>query len=551
VPDILKEVLKGLDVDYQIQGQFEQRNYCLQYQETDLDFASRLMEEEGLYYFFKHTSSKHQMVVANTTQAHPEVPEITKAIFNESGEHRVYSWEKTQEIRSGKYTVWDYTFEMPAKHLEADETVRDFFKAGGVTHKLKVGGNDKYEIYEYPGGYADRFDGIDKGGGDQASELQKIFQDNKRTVGIRLQQEAWPGLVIRGASDCRQFTSGHKFRLEKHGDHNGMYVFTRLEQSAQLRGVYTSGGKVSLDYHNTFTCVPLEVAFRPPRVTPRPIIYGTQTAVVVGPKGQEIFTDKYGRVKVQFPWDRDGKNDAGSSCWVRVATPWAGKQWGMIHIPRIGQEVVVSFQGGDPDQPLIVGSVYNADLMPPYTLPDNMTQSGLKTRSTPKGEAENFNELRFEDKKGSEEVYFHAELNFNRVVENNDSLKVGSDQADDGSQTNEIYKNRTTTLKTGDDKLTLEQGSRTDEINKDRSVTIKTGNDTLKINAGSRTTDIKVDDSLKASGKITVEATTSIELKVGGSSIKIEPAKITISSAEIDVQGSATVKIQGGEVQIN
>src|SRR5262249_51374705 len=159
--------------------------------------------------------------------------------------------------------------------------------------------------------------------------------------------------------------------------------------------------------------------------------------------GQEIFTDKYSRVKVQFPWDREGQKNADSSCWVRVGTPWAGQQWGMIHIPRIGQEVVVAFEEGDPDQPVIVGSVYNATLMPPYTLPDSMTQSDLKSRRTPQGAAANFNELRFEDKKGSEEVYFHAEKDFTRVVENNDKLTVGSDKADDGSQTISIYKDRT------------------------------------------------------------------------------------------------------------
>ncbi len=165
--------------------------------------------------------------------------------------------------------------------------------------------------------------------------------------------------------------------------------------------------------------------------------------MVVGPSGEEIFTDKYGRVKVQFHWDREGKNDAESSCWVRVGTPWAGTNWGMIHIPRIGQEVVVAFEEGDPDRPIIVGSVYNADEMPPYTLPDNKTQSGIKSRSTLKGTPDNFNELRFEDKKGEEQVYFHAEKNFDRVVENNDTLKVGFDKKDKGDQTIEIFNNQT------------------------------------------------------------------------------------------------------------
>ena len=198
---------------------------------------------------------------------------------------------------------------------------------------------------------------------------------------------------------------------------------------------YTAGSDTSQIYENTFECIPSALPFKPARTTPRPTVEGTQTAVVVGNAGDEIFTDKYGRVKVQFPWDRKGQKDANSSCWVRVATLWAGKQWGIIHIPRVGQEVMVAFEEGDPDRPIIVGSVYNAANMPPYTLPDNKTQSGYLSRSTLQGTDANFNQLRFEDKKGSEEIYFHAEKDFNRVVENNDTLKIGFDKKDKGNQT--------------------------------------------------------------------------------------------------------------------
>src|SRR5205823_6617323 len=185
----------------------------------------------------------------------------------------------------------------------------------------------------------------------------------------------------------------------------GAYILTRVALTFRMAGDYRSGDWGDFAYENTFECIPAEFPFVPPQVTPKPAVAGAQTAVVVGPPGEEIFTDKYSRVKVQFHWDRQGKNDAGSSCWVRVATHWAGKQWGLIHIPRIGQEVVVDFLEGDPDQPIIVGSVYNAEMMPPYALPANKTQSGIKTRSSMGGNPETFNEICFEDKKGAELLY--------------------------------------------------------------------------------------------------------------------------------------------------
>jgi type VI secretion system secreted protein VgrG len=533
VPDILKKVLAGLEVSYQIQGQFDPRDHCVQYQESDLSFASRLMEEEGIYYFFKHTSSGHQMVVADTPQGHADVPEITKAVFDESGEHRIYLWEKSQEIRPGLYTVWDYNFQMPDKHLDAFRKTRETVKAGSATHQLKLAGNDQMEMFDYPAGYAHRFDGVSAGGGDQTANLQKIFQDNTRTATIRMGQEACPAVVVTGASDCRQFTSGHKFTLDKLDGANGVYVLTRLEHSARMRGAYTSGGKVALEYRNSFDCLPLDSPFRPQRVTARPLLHGTQTATVVGPAGQEIFTDKYGRVKVQFRWDRDGKKDASSSCWVRVGTPWAGKQWGIVHVPRIGQEVIIAFEEGDPDRPIIIGSVYNAENMPPYTLPDNMTQSGVKSRSTTQGTTDNFNELRFEDKKGSEEVYFHAERNFTRIVENTDTLKVGSDKADDGSQIIEVYYDRKETVKTGNETVTIEKGGRTHSVKKDDSLTV--GNNwSVTIQQGN--------GSIEASaGKLSLQAAQSITLTVGASSIKIEPQQVTITSPQITVQGKVQI----------
>ncbi|HEY1376844.1 MAG TPA: type VI secretion system tip protein TssI/VgrG, partial [Gemmataceae bacterium] len=462
VPDILQKVLTGFDTSFQLQGKFEPRDYCVQYRETDFNFASRLMEEEGIYYFFKHTKGGHQMIVANSPDSHPDVPETSTVIYEgvEGGtrdEDRVRVWAKTQEVRSGKYTLWDHHFELPHKHLEATKAIQDSVQVGKVTHKLTAGANGQLELYDFPGEYAERFDGVNKSGGDQPADLQKVFQDNTRTVGIRMQEEAVPAITVHGAGDCRQFVAGHKFTLTRHGTGDGPYVLTAVEHSAYQGEDYRSGMGGGTDYSNTFICIPLALPFRPPRTTPKPVIPGTQTAVVVGPKGQEIFTDKFGRVKVQFHWDREGKNDADSSCWVRVAQFWAGKRWGAYFWPRIGQEVVIAFEEGDPDRPLIVGSVYNSDQMPPYLgdgpdskHPKDNKVSGVKSNTTPGGVG--FNEWRFDDTKGKEQVFIHGERDLDVRVKNdrrervfgNSHLIVGweKDGKKGGDQREMVYQNK-------------------------------------------------------------------------------------------------------------
>ena len=579
VPDILGQVLAGVDVANQIQGDFPARDYCVQYRESDLDFASRLMEEEGIYYYFTHTDGGHRMVLANTPQGHPGVPGGTTVIFDAvegsaRAEDRVTGWEKTQGLRSGKMTLRDACFELPRQDLQASQPILDSVQVGAISHKLKTGGNDALEIHDYPGGYAQRFDGVAPGGGDRSSDVSKIFTDNARTVAIRMQQEALPGLVIEGEGNCRQFAAGCKFTLDRHFDADGEYVLTRVEHKATLGGAYIQGaGRFA--YSNTFRCIPSSLPFRPARITPRPKVDGPQTAVVVGPSGQELFTDKYGRVKVQFPWDRLGKNDADSSCWIRVASTWAGKQWGFIQVPRIGQEVVVSFEDGDPDRPIITGSVYNAEMMPPFTLPDNATRSGVVTRSSARGTADNANGLVFEDKKGSELVTLHAEKDFARVVENNDSLIVGVDGSgslSDGSQTITIHKDRSTSIETGNEGLTVKKGNRTVEIQTgdeslkvakgNRTVEVTTGDDTHTIKTGNRDVTVSMgNDSLKISmgnqatkldlGASTTEAMQGITLKVGQNSIKIDQTGITIQGLMIKVEGQVMTEVKGLICQVS
>jgi type VI secretion system secreted protein VgrG len=535
------------------------------------------------------------MVVADSPISHPELPDDEVIPFDSmSGgrrqEDRIWQWEKAQELRSGKYTLWDHNFELPRKNLEASVGTVDSTTAGTITHKLRVGGNEELEIYEYPGGYAHRFDGIDPGGSERSSDLQKLFDDNQRTVKIRMQQVEAGTLAIHGLSDCRHMISGHKFRLDGHDDADGEYLLVSVHHEARLADIGRSGGEGVFRYQNQFTCIPAALPYRPVRKTPKPVIHGCQTAFVVGPSGEEIFTDKYGRVKVQFNWDREGRNDANSSCWLRVATPWAGKQWGMIHIPRIGNEVIVEFLEGDPDRPIITGMVYNPDSMPPYLLPDNKTQSGIKTRSSPKGESEHFNEIRFEDKKGAEEIYVHAERNKRVVVENNDWQTIGRHHAmringgravlitgdlgvdlqeaeslpDEDSGSGDLIgdgliveKNRYTyvgenelhevqtghrlhvldgdqelTVTTGDQITTVEDGSQTVTIKQNQTIEIEQGNHTLKVKTGDSKTEID-------------QGNHQVQVKLGNRTIKVDLGKITeeaMQGIELKV-GQNSVKI--------
>ncbi len=569
VPDILAKVLTGIDFNKDdIKGTYDPRDYCVQYHESDFQFASRLMEEEGIFYYFKHEEKSHKMYLSDKTTGFEDLPGGADVVFNEFQglrdkrlhEDRIVRWQKSQELRSGKWRSWDHTFEMPAKNLEATDQIQESLSVGTVTHKLKVGGNDSWEIYDYPGGYADRYDGVDKSGGANASDLSKIETDNKRTVKIRMQQEAIPSLGIDGEGNVRRFAPSYKIKLSNHFNGNGSYVLTTVEHSASVEGTYSSNQNVNLKYHNRFRVIPDALPYRPLRTVAKPRIYGTQTAVVVGNDAStEIATDKYGRVKVQFFWDRDGTKTLDSSCWIRVAQCWAGKRWGMFFLPRVKDEVIVAFEEGDPDRPIIVGSVYNDDQLPPYDLPDNKTRTTIKTRSSEKGTTDNFNEIRFEDKKDSEEIFIHAEKDMNREVENNDTLKVGFDKKDKGDQTISIYNNRTVSLDQGNESFTVKKGTRTVTVKGDDTHEVQSGNLAVKVDQGNASYTI-------SQGKCTITAQQSIELVVGQTSIKLTPTGVTIQAQMITlkaqamlqaqgnmhkISGNSMVEIQGGMVKIN
>jgi type VI secretion system secreted protein VgrG len=365
------------------------------------------MEQYGIFYFFEHEKNKHTLVMGNKTTVHKPCPSQSKARLDFTGgvylkdEDLVGSWNLEQELRPGKYALTDYNFETPSTSLLAKEDTI-----------FKVGGNDSYEIFDYPGEYTKKAEG------------------ESRTQ-IRMQEEETIHLIGVGSGTCRTFASGYRFDLSGHSrtDQNQTYLLTEVQHSATVGSSYMGAGTESGEhYSNHFRCIPYSVLYRPQRTTPRPFVQGPQTAVVTGKSGEEIWTDKYGRVKVQFFWDREGKKDEKSSCWVRVSQPWAGKNWGSINIPRIGQEVIVDFLEGDPDRPLITGRVYNDEQMPPYKLADNQTRTTFMTRSTKGGGSSNYNELRFEDKKGDEQIFMNAEKDMDWRVEKESREYVGANR---------------------------------------------------------------------------------------------------------------------------
>ncbi len=446
-PDIIQQIFKDLNFsDYKLQlyGSFVEREYCVQYRETDFNFVSRLMEEEGIFYFFEHENGKHTLVLANDPAAQkpcPNQPSVRYALTPGTWQEEdiILEWRQEQEVRPGKYSVTDYNFETPSSNLAAS-----------------VKGKDTYEIYDYPGEYRKRADG---------DSLARI----------RLQEQEMPRVVARGSSDCRAFTTGYLFDLKGHyrNDVNQSYLLTAISHVATQGGDYTSAstaGSGDFSYSNSFECIPASTPFRPPRLTPAPFVQGCQTAVVVGPGGEEIFTDKYGRVKVQFYWDRVGKRNENSSCWMRVSYPWAGKGWGAIAIPRIGQEVIVDFLEGDPDQPIITGRVYNAGEMPPYGLPGEGVISGVKSNSTKGGGG--YNEFIFDDTKGSELIRVHGQKDRQEKIEHNESVTIGNDRTESVGHDESITIGNNRTEKVGVNENITIGSNRTESVGANETISI-------------------------------------------------------------------------------
>ena len=518
-------------------GEYAKLSYCVQYRETDFDFVCRLLEDAGIYYYFTYTADAHTMVLADASNTHAPIDGYSALKFSagaQSGglvDESVSHWISAGEIQSNSYQLNDYNFEKSQASASGALNV-----VSGVSAAFA---GDAYAMYDYPGLYMDK----DAGKSLARARIERLHGQVEH---------------IEARTDARGLFAGGLFTLAEHprDDQNRKYLITGATHQIK-GGDYGSGGNAEpLEFECRITAIGHEYAYRPLRTIARPLVQGPQTAFVVGKSGEEIYTDEYGRIKVHFHWDQLNPEDETSSCWMRVSQTWAGKGWGAMTVPRIGMEVIVSFLEGDPDRPLVTGCVYNSDTMPPYALPANQTRSTFKTNSSKGGEG--FNELRFEDKKGAEEIFVQAERDYNRVVKNNDTLKVGFEVAKKGDQTIDIKNNQAVTigvdqtLAVGNDRTVTVGKNETVTVDKNQIITIAV-DQTLDV-GGNQAESIGGDQSTTVGGKqqvdigstLVIEAGTSILLKVGGSSIKIEDAKITIKSAEIEISASANAKVKAG-----
>jgi type VI secretion system secreted protein VgrG len=569
---------------------YKKRNYCVQYRETDYDFLCRLMEEEGIYFFFKYVvdaTTAEKLVLGDSSSAHSEVPGHEKISFrNEgkdfAGEEHAENWMRMEKLTSGKVSLTDFDFMKPNA---------DMLRDSDDPHKTHAHATS--EVYDYPGHH----------------RIENEYEDSQAQGGlftrVRLQSLAVERERYMGDSNIRALAAGHTFKLEEHEtiSFNREYLVVTATHFVQEDNIVRDGSKVSdtaalrRDFPNRMSndaygcilsAIPSDVEFRAPQTTRWPEIPGLHTATVVGKEDEEIWTDDQGRIKVQFHWDLKGKKDENSSCWVRVVTPWSGDGYGMVALPRMGQEVVIQFEEGNPDRPICTGMLYNDPKKPAYEFPAHQTQLGIRTKSSKKGKEEEYNELMFDDLKGSELMRIQAQKDHQELIKNKSAVTIGLDKHElvdaegkikadvkDGSLSEVIKQNVTRVIKEGnhdftinkgDETIKLETGSHTLEIKKDKTQTIEgkhtktiTGNDATTVKTGNMTVDVKA-------GKISMTAAQKIELKVGGSTVTIDPVSVTIKAtmlkfeatamAEVKapvttVKGDAMLTLKGGMIMIN
>ena len=456
VPAVIQEVLRDYGVDdlrSDLVSEYPSVDYQVQYRETALDFVTRLMERAGIYYYFRHEENKHKLVLTDAQHepapGYAEVPYYPQDPSHERESEHLYRWSVSEQIQPGAYALDAFDFEKPKASLAVRTIDSARSRALRSSSSTTTGGYSAVSLGE--GQSRIRLEAL------QAQHAQVRAEGNAR------------GLMTGGALHADRVSAARQ---------NKRYLITS-EEIAFENNDFESGQSGSAKFRSAITAIDGEDAVPAAGRDPFAVIPGPQTAIVVGPKGKEIWTDQYGRVKVQFHWDRLGESDGANSCWVRVAQVWAGARWGAMHIPRIGQEVIVEFLEGDPDQPIITGRVYNADNMPPYDLPDNQTQSGIKSRSTQDGTPENFNELRFEDKKGDEELFLHAEKNLSETVKNDHTTSVGANQS------TSVGKNQSDSVG-GDQSLSV-TGNQSADVKGSQSVTVGNGS-TLGITGRTRST---------------------------------------------------------------
>jgi type VI secretion system secreted protein VgrG len=559
VPDILKQLFRDhgfSDFEEALTYDYPIREYVVQYRESDLNFVCRLMEDEGIYFFFKHERAKHVLVFCDSSAAHELTPFYESLPYFPPDRQRdahfdyLNAWEAVHDVESGAVALTDFDFERPTAVL------------GVVKEMPAPHAHGSFELFDYPGKY--------------------------REVGVgetyaraRLEEARAMAQRVATGGNARGLMPGALFMLSEHPVAAQNRTYLVLSYEATFRTHTVESGDSSQDglCRCSAVVIPSDRPYRAARITPKPIIYGAQTATVVGKAGEEIWTDEYGRVKLMFHWDRFSTADEQSSCWVRVAHLWAGSNFGAIHIPRIGQEVLVEFLEGDPDRPIVTGRVYNFDNMPPYELPINQTQSGIKSRSTLEGVASNFNEIRFEDKKGAEELFIHAEKTQTTKVKGSQSVSVDGSRSVSvgGDQSTTVTKNETQTYKadrkmdvTGTDTNTV-TGAHSGTYLSGRTQTVKGQDDVLDVALNRKSTitgqyHIKADAEYKVQhkenvillngakaqitngkctltlegGKITMEAPEGITIKCGSSSMTLSPKDLAVASTKVGVAGGST-----------
>jgi len=526
--DIIQQVLGDFGVTFssRLTGSYGVREYCVRYDETAFDFISRLMEEEGIFYFFTFADGAHTLVLADSTSAYAPCPNAaTLTIGSQAGGppriHQITRFEAEARLVAKSHTVDDYNYLTPSTSLLA-----------------RSDGNDGRGLdYEYPGRH-------------------QVLSAGTSRARIRVEEHHAESVVGRGESYCHHLLPGTTFTLNGHARET-------LNASHAVRSVHHFAQAES--YSNSFETVPPAVPFRAPRLTPRPIVAGSHTALVVGPAGEEIWTDEHGRIKVQFPWDRLGRKDDKSSCWIRVSQIWAGQGWGALFLPRIGQEVVVSYVDGDPDRPLVSGSVYNATQTTPVGLPSNSTQSTILSRSTKSGSAGN--EIRFEDKKDSEELYLHAQKDMRVEIENDLGTTVKA-----GNETHTVQKgDRTVKVETGKEVHSV-KGTREIEVTGNETHVNKadftqkvTGNYELKV-TGNLVLDVSGSITIKSAQSVNLQSGTDLNSKAGtnlkneagialsnkgGASVSVEAPMISSKASGMHTVQGAMVELKGSLVKIN
>jgi type VI secretion system secreted protein VgrG len=568
VPDIVKKVFGDhptADFKFELTGSYRKWNYCVQYRETDFNFVSRLLEHEGIYFYTRHTDGHNTVVLTDSTSKHTPTSGYEKIPFVAPEEvvrpelEHISSWDFTRDIQPGVYVHDDYDLERPSVELRTRKTLSRSYSPSD------------YEIYDYPGHY-----------------IQK--PDGEQYAHVRIDEFGTMFETAQGIANSKGIAVGSLFTLEdfKRDDQNREYLV--IAASHDLRfGDYEAlpqGG--GTDYRCSFAAMPTSQQFRPRRSTPKPFVQGPQTAVVVGPSGDEIYTDKYGRVKVQFHWDRYGKKDEKSSCWIRVSHPWAGKGWGSVATPRIGQEVIVDFLEGDPDQPIITGRVYNAEQTPPFGFPAGAVLSGIKS-NTHKGSG--YNELSMDDSAGKEKITIHGQYDMNSTIEHDqtttvhncrtDKVDIDDSETVGGNQTLHVVKNQKVNIDAnrtevvGANETITISGARTETVVKDETITVN-GSRTITVNksetatvALQRTHSVGVNETITVGGAqevtigglqavtvgaiqtVNVGANQSVNVGAAQSTTVGAAQSVKVGAAQsVEVAAAASLKV-GGDQKIN